>query len=96
MGSRIVFNSSTAAKDIKRFSLTDKTSRKYATAFRDGTILNLKGSQSPTFDDISCKSIREGSVNELKHDTTDLRKLMNKRQNEWHRGVKNLSIYLSI
>ena len=77
-GSKIVFNRSTAAILSKRFSLTDRTFRKFATAFRDGTMLNSEGGRPPTFDDISCKSIREGSAKELKLDTPDFLKLMKK------------------
>ena len=69
---------STAAKLCKRFSLTDKTFRKFAKAFRDGTILNSKGVRPPTFDDISCKSITDVSVQELKLDIPDFLKLINK------------------
>ena len=65
----IIFNCSTAAKLSKRFSLTDKTLGKYATAFRDGTILNSKGGRSPTFNNISCKSIR---VEKLKNKEAEL------------------------
>ena len=41
-------------------------------------MLNSEGDRPPTFDDISCKSIREGSAKELKRDTPDFLKLMNK------------------
>ena len=54
------------------------TFRKYATTFRDGTVGNSKGGRPHTFDDINCKSIRDGSVKELKLDTSDFLKLMDK------------------
>ena len=47
LGSRIVFNRSTAPKLCNRFSLTDSTFRKYSKAFRVGTILNWKGGRPP-------------------------------------------------
>ena len=71
LGSRIVFNRSTAAKLSKRFSLTYKTFRKFAKACRDGTMLNSKDGRPRTFDDVSCKSIRDVAVKELKLDTPD-------------------------
>ena len=72
LGRRIVF------KGADVFSLPDRTSRKFAKAFRDGTILNPKGHRPPTFDDISCKSMRDWSMKELKLYTPDILKLMNK------------------
>ena len=70
LGSRIAINRSTAAKLSKRSSL------KFAKPFRDGSILNSKGGWPSTFDDISCKSIRDVYMQELELDTPDFLKLV--------------------
>ena len=80
-------NRSTAAKLGKRFSLTDRTFKKNAKASRDGTMMNSEGCRPPTIDDNSYISIRDGSGKELKLDTPDFLKLMNKEA--W-------KIYLSV
>ena len=61
LGSRIVFNFA---------SLRDRGSRKYA----NSSLLNAKCGRPP-FEDISCKSNKNGSVKELKHDTPNFQML---------------------
>ena len=59
LGSRIVYQVSTAANLSKRFSLSEATFKKYAHAFKYGIMLHDKNGCPPTFDKVSQDSIKD-------------------------------------
>jgi hypothetical protein len=77
LGSRIVFDVSTAANLSNRFILGERCMRKYAKAFLNGTILHECDGRPNTFDCISAQVLISKTDKKLKLETPEFTKLLN-------------------